>query len=149
MPSPPPVRIVLFALAAFALYRVLGLLLHDPLLALANNYDQIRYTGCYDVGPLRADVPAWHSNPQAPLRIYARQAIPEGNCYWSTDWLAGAAVARPGASPSRSATRPSIRSVPWACCACPAGCWSPAGSRCGCAAPGAAIWRSCIWPCWR
>lgn len=93
MPSPPPVRIVLFALAAFALYRVLSLLLHDPLLALANNYDQIRYTGCYDVGPLRADVPAWHSNPQAPLRIYARQAIPEGNCYWSTDWLAGAAVA--------------------------------------------------------
>ncbi|HUD41188.1 MAG TPA: hypothetical protein VMR06_04240 [Dokdonella sp.] len=93
VPSPPSVRIVLFALAALALYRVLGLLLHDPLLALANNYDQIRYTGCYDVGPLRPDVPAWHSNPQAPLRVYARQPIPEGNCYWTTDWLAGAAVA--------------------------------------------------------
>ncbi|PZQ12248.1 MAG: hypothetical protein DI564_13215 [Rhodanobacter denitrificans] len=93
MPSSPPVRIVLFALAAFALYRVLSLLLHDPLLALANNYDQIRYTGCYDIGPVRPDVPAWHSNPQAPLRVYARQPIPEGNCYWSTDWLAGASVA--------------------------------------------------------
>lgn len=93
VPSSPPVRIVLFALAALALYRVLSLLLHDPLLALANNYDQIRYTGCYDIGPVRQDVPVWHSNPQAPLRLYARQAIPEGNCYWTTDWLAGAAVA--------------------------------------------------------
>lgn len=93
MPSPPPVRIVLFALAALALYRVLSLLLHDPLLALANNYDQIRYTGCYEIGPLRANVPAWQNNPQAPLRIYARQAIPEDKCYWTTDWLAGATVA--------------------------------------------------------
>jgi len=87
------VRVVLIALALIALYRVASLLLHDPMLALANNYDQIRYTGCYDVGPIRPGVPAWHSNPHAPLSLYGTQPIPEGNCYWSTDLLFGAPVA--------------------------------------------------------
>lgn len=93
MPQSPPIRIVLIALAAFALYRVLSLLLHDPLLALANNYDQIRYTACYDVGPWRPGVPPGDSHPPAPLLIYARQPIPEGVCYWTTDWLFGASIA--------------------------------------------------------
>lgn len=49
---PPWARIALVALALFAIFRGVALVRHDPLLALANNYDQIRYSACLPLAAL-------------------------------------------------------------------------------------------------
>lgn len=82
---------LLFALAAL---RGVLLLAHDPLLALANNYDQVRYTACLGLYPYRPGVPPQQQNYQAPLRTYAFQAQADAVCYWTSDLLfQGAAAA--------------------------------------------------------
>ena len=45
--------LLLAVLALAALARACGLVLHRPLLAYANNYDQIRYSACLDLAPWR------------------------------------------------------------------------------------------------
>lgn len=57
-PLPSWIRLLVVALALLALVRGLGLVLHRPLLALANNYDQIRYTACLELAPWWPGVPA-------------------------------------------------------------------------------------------
>jgi hypothetical protein len=76
----------------FALARALGFVLHRPLLAYANNYDQIRYTTCLDLAPWRPGVRADTGNPQAPLQRYAFQPLPKGSCIWTSDLLFSAPV---------------------------------------------------------
>ena len=55
---------------------------HAPLLALANSYDQARYSGCFDLYPRRRRLPpptptAW---PEARLRWYAFRPQPVPLC---------------------------------------------------------------------
>jgi|SRR6185437_5864968 len=72
-------------LAVLALARGFGLVLHKPLLAFANNFDQIRFTACIDVGPNRPGVPPERNNPQAPLRYFSFFPLPADACYWTSD----------------------------------------------------------------
>jgi hypothetical protein len=78
-----------------ALLRVLPLLLHEPLVALANSYDEVRYTACFDLYPDRPDVQdPTQNSPEAPYAHYAFAANPSPMCYWSTELLfQGATVA--------------------------------------------------------
>lgn len=86
-------HLLLAALAVIALARALGLVLHRPLLAFANNYDQIRYTACLDLAPWRPGERADRGNPQAPLSRYAFQPLPTGTCIWTSDLVFTAPVA--------------------------------------------------------
>lgn len=86
-------RLLLVALVLLALVRGLGLVMHQPLLAFANNYDQIRYTACLDLAPWRPGVQADAANPKAPLARYAFQPLPKGLCVLSSDLLLTAPVA--------------------------------------------------------
>ena len=86
-------RLAVLSLAAIAFVRACVLVLHSPMLALANSYDQVRYTACIDVAPLRPGVPADASNPQAPLRVFAFTHFSFASCYWTSDLLLTAPVA--------------------------------------------------------
>ncbi|MDC8013320.1 hypothetical protein [Tahibacter soli] len=74
-----------FALLALALVRGVLMLAAQPLVALANNYDQVRYTGCFDLYPVRPGVDPTSNNYQAPLETYAFQPVPSPICYWTSD----------------------------------------------------------------
>lgn len=104
MPNPPlslPTRAaprwaLWLALALFALALVRGVLMlaAQPLVALANNYDQVRYTGCFDLYPVRPGVDPTANNYQAPLETYAFAPVPNPICYWTSDLaFQGAAAA--------------------------------------------------------
>ncbi|HEV7489682.1 MAG TPA: hypothetical protein VGO25_02680 [Rhodanobacteraceae bacterium] len=73
------------ALAILGLARGLIVVQHDPLLAIANSYDQIRYTTCIDLAPWRPGVQADRSNPPAPYSRFAFQPLPKGTCIWTSD----------------------------------------------------------------
>jgi len=97
MPSSPSLpswaRIALVALALLALARGITLVRHDPLLAMANNFDQIRYTICLDIAPWRPGVDPAKANPPAPYSRFAFTPLPKGICAWSSDLLFTAPVA--------------------------------------------------------
>ncbi|HEX5123675.1 MAG TPA: hypothetical protein VFV97_10560 [Rhodanobacteraceae bacterium] len=80
-------------LAFLALVRGITLVRHDPLLALANNYDQIRYTICLDIAPWRPGVDPAKANPPAPYSRFAFAPLPNGICAWSSDLLFTAPLA--------------------------------------------------------
>jgi hypothetical protein len=86
-------RVALVVLALLALVRGITLVRHDPLLAMANNYDQIRYTICLDIAPWRPGVDPAKSNPPAPYSRFAFTPLPKGICTWSSDLLFTAPVA--------------------------------------------------------
>ena len=86
-------QIALIALAALAVGRSVALVRHDPLLALANSYDQIRYSACLDIAPWRPGVQADRSNPPAPYSRFAFQPLPKGTCMWTSDLVFTAPVA--------------------------------------------------------
>ena len=68
-PSLPPwARVVLVALALFAIVRGVALVRHDPLLALANSYDEIRYSSCLTIAPWRPGVRTDLANRRPPIR---------------------------------------------------------------------------------
>lgn len=90
---PTWVRILIVALAVVAGARGLALIEYSPLLAFANNYDQIRYTACLDLAPWRPGVQADAGNPKAPLARFAFQPLAKGTCIWSSDLLFSAPVA--------------------------------------------------------
>src|SRR6476646_10819520 len=79
-------RILLIAFAAIALVRGIVLVCHSPLLAIANNYDQIRELACMDLGPWRPGVNAGVANPSAPLSRYSFQPLSRDACVWTTDF---------------------------------------------------------------
>jgi hypothetical protein len=78
-------RALLAAFAAIAVLRGIVLVAHDPLLALANNYDQIRELACIDVGPWRPGVNAGVANPAAPLTRFSFQPLSRDACVWTSD----------------------------------------------------------------
>ena len=66
--------------------RVLLVLAHDPLIALANSYDEVRYTACFDLYPDRAtDVPPTRNSPEAPYAHYRFIRTASPICYWSSE----------------------------------------------------------------
>lgn len=82
---------VLIVLAAV---RGLLLLTQIPLVALANNFDQVRYTACFDLYPHRPGIEPTMLNYQAPLERYAFQTVADQACYLTSDLaFQGAAVA--------------------------------------------------------
>lgn len=84
--TPLALRIALIALFMLAFVRGMGLVLHTPLLGLANNYDQIRFSMCLDIAPYRPGVRADAGNAPAPLRLYSFQSVSD-SCYWTSDLL--------------------------------------------------------------
>jgi len=80
-------RIALVALALFALVRGIALVRHDPLLALANNFDQIRYSLCLDIAPWRPGVDPTKANPPAPYSRFAFTPLPKDACTWSSEFV--------------------------------------------------------------
>jgi len=68
---------------------------HDPLLAYANSYDEVRYTACFDLYPDRPRaIPPTENSPRAPFSQYV--FIDAGGartmCYWSSELLPQALV---------------------------------------------------------
>jgi hypothetical protein len=77
------------------LARMFALWAHTPLIALANSYDEVRYSACFDLYPDRdAVIPPTRNSPEAPFAHY--RFIPDASpiCYWSTELVfQGAAAA--------------------------------------------------------
>lgn len=93
-PAPRWLIALLVVLALLTFARGAWLVLQRPLLGLANSYDEVRYSSCFDLAPVRPGVPAAQFNPQAPLRLFEFYAgFPDGVCVWSTDMVFTAPVA--------------------------------------------------------
>ena len=95
-PNDRPAWLVWALLGCFALglLRAVPVLLHDPLIALANSYDEVRYSACFDLYPDRpAEINPTLNSPQAPYAHYAFRQAEQPICYWSTEWLGQAATA--------------------------------------------------------
>ena len=89
-------RAIVVMTTLLGLLRGAALLLHDPLLAYANSYDEVRYSACFDLYPDRPrEIPPTDNSPWAPFAHYA--FMPTGQqspmCYWSTELLPQAVVA--------------------------------------------------------
>ena len=95
--SRPPPRWLTAALAlclAGGLLRAVLLIAHDPLIALANSYDEVRYTACFDLYPDRPDTtPPDRNSPEAPFSAYRFVPTAEPMCYWSSELLFQGVVA--------------------------------------------------------
>lgn len=88
MPARAPRFVLPLILLGFALALLRGglFLAHTPLLALANSFDQARYTGCFDLFPDRpAAIRPDTNSPEAPFRWYAFRQNPQSLCYGSTE----------------------------------------------------------------
>jgi len=72
------------------LLRAAAVVTHDPLLAYANSYDEVRYTACFDLYPARPRaIPPTDNSPWAPFSGYAfvDRAGEAPMCYWSSELL--------------------------------------------------------------
>ncbi|UXI68713.1 hypothetical protein [Tahibacter amnicola] len=68
--------------------RAVALIGHDPVYAIANSFDQARYTGCFDLFPDRpVPIRPDENSPNAPFEDYRYQANPVKLCYLSTELL--------------------------------------------------------------
>jgi hypothetical protein len=77
--------VVLFAIGVL---RIVTLLAHEPLVALANSFDQARYTGCFDLFPDRpAAVRPDENSPAAPYEAFRFQRNPTPLCYGSSELI--------------------------------------------------------------
>jgi len=75
-------------------WRVFGFVLHEPMWAYGNNYDQVRHTACSHVFPHRPGVDPGLYSPDAPLEQFSRQVGVEGPCVWTTEAVFIAGFAR-------------------------------------------------------
>ena len=83
------------ALLGLVLYRGAAVLLSDPLLALANNYDMIRVHGCIKAYPIRAPgISPFAGSAEAPLERYRFRYELVAPCFTSSEVLF-ARLARP------------------------------------------------------
>jgi hypothetical protein len=88
-------QVLIVIITLLGVLRGATVLLHDPLLAYANSYDEVRYTACFDLYPDRPrEIPPTDNSPWAPFSRYVfidtRGQPPM--CYWSTELLPQAAV---------------------------------------------------------
>jgi hypothetical protein len=51
-------------------FRIFSFILHDPLLAYANNYDMFRIQSCHQIWPLDPKIVPGEQTPSAPLKYY-------------------------------------------------------------------------------
>lgn len=80
------VRWIAIALLFVGLVRAGALLLHSPLIGMANNYDMIRVQGCIDAYPIREDsIPAWANSWQAPLPRYEFRDDTHPGCFFTSE----------------------------------------------------------------
>ena len=83
-----PWRVAIAVLVVVGLARLLTLWAHDPLLAYANSYDQVRYTACFNLYPDRSEpIQPTDNSPWAPYSQYRFFDTPEPFCYWSSELL--------------------------------------------------------------
>lgn len=87
--------LALAACLLVGLWRIGTLYLHEPLIALANSYDEVRYSACFGLYPDRPDsIPPDRNSPAAPFSQYKFVDAPDPICYWSTELVfQGAAAA--------------------------------------------------------
>jgi len=86
-------------LVLLALWRILTLLLHEPLLGYANNFDMIRLQACHQVWPADPGIAAGVRTETAPLEWYTLSRQLDAPCFASSEWLftsAGVGLARLG-----------------------------------------------------
>ena len=91
-----PLYLLVVACTLLGIVRGAALLIHGPLLAYANSYDEVRYSACFDLYPERPRaIPPAENSPGAPFSRYA--FVPGGAgepmCYWSSELLPQALVA--------------------------------------------------------
>ena len=90
---PDPSLRVLFCIALITLLgllRAASVMTHDPLLAYANSYDEVRYSACFDVYPDRPrEIPPTDNSPWAPFAdyVFIDRAGAAPMCYWSSELL--------------------------------------------------------------
>jgi len=110
-PAPRLALILVVALFALGLLRAVPLLSHAPLLAIANSFDQARYTGCFELFPDRpATIRPDENSPNAPFEFYRFQRNPVRLCYGSSELLSqAAAVAVYAVEEARGIDRHSVR----------------------------------------
>ncbi len=83
-----PWLVAITIFVVIGLTRLLTLWAHDPLLAYANSYDQVRYTACFNLYPDRhAPFKPTDNSPWAPYSHYRFFDVPEPFCYWSSELL--------------------------------------------------------------
>jgi len=90
------IKVIVLLVSVLGIARGAALLLHEPLLAYANSYDEVRYSACFDLYPDRPrEIPPTDNSPWAPFSHYAFLSTnePSPMCYWSTELLPQAAVA--------------------------------------------------------
>lgn len=91
LPAPKrrlPWLIAITFLVTVGVARLLTLWAHEPLLAYANSYDQVRYTACFNLYPDRPEpFKPTDNSPWAPYAKYRFFDIPEPFCYWSSELL--------------------------------------------------------------
>ena len=88
-------RLLTVVLLAVLLYRGATLLLAEPLLALANNYDMVRVQACIKAYPVRsAEIPPWWGSGDAPLERYRFRDDVDAPCFRTTEVIF-ARLARP------------------------------------------------------
>jgi hypothetical protein len=80
----PALALACALLLALGTLRMLAIVLHDPLLGYANQFDMIRTSACVDLYP---DLPAaerYAGHPWAPVAHYVPHARAEAGCYPAT-----------------------------------------------------------------
>ncbi len=91
LPAPKSRLPWLCGIAAFVVIgvaRLLTLWAHEPLLAYANSYDQVRYTACFNLYPDRPEpFKPTDNSPWAPYSTYRFFDLREPFCYWSSELL--------------------------------------------------------------
>jgi hypothetical protein len=88
-------RVLLVLAVLLGIARGAAVLLHVPLLAYANSYDEVRYTACFDLYPDRArEIPPTENSPWAPFSryVFIDGGAGEPMCYWSSELLPQAVV---------------------------------------------------------
>lgn len=108
--TPRWILALMLALVVLTLARGAWLVLHRPLIGLANSYDEVRYSSCFDLAPIRPGVPPAQYNPQAPLRVFGFYGgFASDVCVWTSDVIFTAPIAYGwrsaealGAAPSHS-----------------------------------------------
>jgi len=113
VPTPRWLAVILALCALAGLARALLLLAHDPLVALANSYDEVRYTACFNLYPDRpSDVPPTQNSPEFPYSHYRFVPGASPICYWSSELLLQGTVAAAFAL-QESVTGATAHSVRW------------------------------------
>ena len=89
-------RVLIALVTLLGVLRALALLTHEPLLAYANSYDEVRYTACFDLYPDRPrEIPPTDNSPWAPYShyVFLDRSGEAPMCYWSSELVPQALVA--------------------------------------------------------